>query len=68
LPLTAPPPSTHTRYHPSLGPQVSQGLDRCSPTEVRSVRPLLYMYVPGASGQCMLLVGGSVSGISLRTG
>ena len=52
----------------SLEPQVSRELGLSSPSETRPGRLLLYMCQGPPTSLCMLLVGGSVSGISLESG
>ena len=53
---------------PSLGPQSSWGLGTSPPTEVRPGCPLLYMCWSLWPAHVCCLVGGSVSGNSLRSG
>lgn len=52
---------TTTRHSPSWSPQVSQGLNTTSPTEVQPSRHLLYLCHGLQNVLCMVLVGGSVS-------
>lgn len=63
-------PPTTKRPQPThhlLGPQVYPGLNTSS-TEAWPGRPLLYVCQGFRTGLCILLVGGSVSGSSQRSG